>query len=108
MTLRPVSWITLVVIGANPGYDAPADLEFARHTAKAAFRLHAGCYADETAALSTWHIPQLTTSLRRGRICAPAMGPRASSNRSSDPSTVPGPTHQIIALLAGQDRCIGI
>ena len=48
---------TLVVIGANPGYDAPADLEFAKHAAKAAFRLHAGCYADETAALSTWHVP---------------------------------------------------
>ena len=46
-----------MVIGANPGYDAPADLEFAKHAAKAAFRLHVGCYADETAALSTWHIP---------------------------------------------------
>ena len=46
------------MIGANPGYDAPADLEFARHSAKAGFRLHVGRYADETAALSTWHIPQ--------------------------------------------------
>ena len=48
----------LVVIGANPGYDAPADLEFAKHAGKAAFRLHVGCYADETAALATWHVPQ--------------------------------------------------
>ena len=48
----------LVVIGCNPGYDAPADLEFARHSGKAAFRLHAGRYADETAALATWHVPQ--------------------------------------------------
>jgi Fe-S-cluster-containing dehydrogenase component len=48
----------LIVIGANPGYDSPADLEFARHSAKAGFRLHVGRYADETAALSTWHIPQ--------------------------------------------------
>ncbi|MDQ6710346.1 MAG: 4Fe-4S dicluster domain-containing protein [Candidatus Dormibacteraeota bacterium] len=47
-----------VVIGANPGYDAPADLEFAKHSAKAGFRLHVGRYVDETAALSTWHIPQ--------------------------------------------------
>jgi molybdopterin-containing oxidoreductase family iron-sulfur binding subunit len=48
----------LVVIGTNPGYDAPADLEFATHSARAGFRLHVGRYADETAALSTWHIPQ--------------------------------------------------
>ena len=49
---------TLVLIGVNPAYDAPADLEFARHSAKASFRLHLGCYVDETAVLSTWHIPQ--------------------------------------------------
>ena len=48
----------LVVIGCNPGYDAPADLEFAKHSGKAAFRLHVGRYADETAALATWHVPQ--------------------------------------------------
>jgi molybdopterin-containing oxidoreductase family iron-sulfur binding subunit len=46
------------MIGTNPGYDAPADLEFAKHAGKAAFRLHVGCYADETAALATWHVPQ--------------------------------------------------
>ena len=48
----------LVMIGANPGYNAAADLEFARRAAKAAFRVHLGRYADETAALATWHIPQ--------------------------------------------------
>ncbi|WP_426435556.1 4Fe-4S dicluster domain-containing protein [Bradyrhizobium genosp. P] len=48
----------LVMVGVNPVYDAPAELEFARHSAKARFRLHLGCYVDETAALSNWHIPQ--------------------------------------------------
>jgi Fe-S-cluster-containing dehydrogenase component len=48
----------LVVVGMNPGYDAPADLDFASRSAKAAFRLHLGRYADETAALSEWHVPQ--------------------------------------------------
>ncbi len=42
----------LVMIGVNPGYDAPADLEFAKRSAKAAFRLHLGRYADETADLA--------------------------------------------------------
>ena len=46
------------MIGVNPGYDAPADLEFADRSSKAGFRLHLGRYADETAALSNWHMPQ--------------------------------------------------
>ena len=48
----------LVMIGVNPGYNAPADLEFASRSSKAGFRLHLGRYADETASLSGWHIPQ--------------------------------------------------
>ncbi len=48
----------LVMIGVNPGYNAPADLEFAARSAKAGFRLHLGRYVDETAAISTWHLPQ--------------------------------------------------
>jgi molybdopterin-containing oxidoreductase family iron-sulfur binding subunit len=48
----------LLTIGVNPGYDAAADLQFANHSQKAAFRLHLGRYADETADLATWHVPQ--------------------------------------------------
>ena len=48
----------LVMVGVNPGYNAPADLEFASHLDKVGFRLHLGRHVDETAALSTWHVPQ--------------------------------------------------
>ncbi|SPP97143.1 4Fe-4S dicluster domain-containing protein [Bradyrhizobium vignae] len=48
----------LVILGVNPAYDAPADLDFARAARNAPFRLHMGCYADETAAISNWHLPQ--------------------------------------------------
>ena len=48
----------LVMMGVNPGYDAAADLEFAKRSAKAAFRVHLGRYADETTDLATWHVPQ--------------------------------------------------
>ena len=94
---------TLVVIGANPVYDAPADLEFAKHAAKATFRLHAGCYADETAALSTWHIPthhdleawsDLRSSDGTASIVQPLIRPLYRT----------WTTHQIFALLAGQDN----
>ncbi len=48
----------LVIIGGNPVYTAPADLAFADALARVPFRVHLGLYADETAALCDWHIPQ--------------------------------------------------
>jgi molybdopterin-containing oxidoreductase family iron-sulfur binding subunit len=49
---------TLLTLGSNPVYDAPADLEFGRRYLKVPTRIHLGLYADETAELSNWHIPQ--------------------------------------------------
>jgi molybdopterin-containing oxidoreductase family iron-sulfur binding subunit len=46
----------LVISGANPVYDAPADLEFAKAYNKVAFRVHHGLYNDETANLAHWHV----------------------------------------------------
>ena len=48
---------TLVVLGGNPAYDAPADLEFAAAAAKAEELVHFGSHVDETAALASWHVP---------------------------------------------------
>jgi len=48
---------TLMILGANPVYDAPADLNFARSLARAPLTLHHGLYEDETAARCTWHVP---------------------------------------------------
>ncbi len=47
----------LVVIGANPVYSAPADLNFKEKLLKAALRIHHGLYDDETGELCHWHIP---------------------------------------------------
>jgi molybdopterin-containing oxidoreductase family iron-sulfur binding subunit len=49
---------TLFILGGNPVYTAPADLEFARHMGKVNRSIHLGLQLDETAAASTWHIPQ--------------------------------------------------
>ena len=50
---------TLVILSANPVYDAPADLDFARRMAeKVKLRIHLGLYEDETAALANWHVPE--------------------------------------------------
>lgn len=48
----------LVVIDANPTYNAPSDLEFSDAMSKVGFRVHLGLYEDETAQLCHWHIPE--------------------------------------------------
>ncbi len=49
----------LVILGGNPVYTAPADLDIRRATEeRAACASISGLYQDETAALCDWHIPE--------------------------------------------------
>jgi MoCo/4Fe-4S cofactor protein with predicted Tat translocation signal len=48
----------LVILGGNPVYTAPIDLQFADHLKKVPLRIHLGLYHDETAALCDWHVPE--------------------------------------------------
>ncbi|MBC8136522.1 MAG: TAT-variant-translocated molybdopterin oxidoreductase [Fibrella sp.] len=48
---------TLVILGGNPVYDAPADLNFADALRKVPNSIQHGLYQDETAALVSWHVP---------------------------------------------------
>lgn len=48
---------SLLVLGANPVYSAPVDLEFDELLQQVPWRLHWGEYRDETARLCHWHIP---------------------------------------------------
>ncbi|HTC45967.1 MAG TPA: TAT-variant-translocated molybdopterin oxidoreductase [Candidatus Aquilonibacter sp.] len=50
----------LVVLGGNPAYDAPADLDFANvlKNGKVPLRVHLGLYQNETAELCQWHVNQ--------------------------------------------------
>ncbi len=47
----------LLILGANPVYNAPADVDFAAALARVPFRVHMGLYTDETAAQCLWQIP---------------------------------------------------
>jgi molybdopterin-containing oxidoreductase family iron-sulfur binding subunit len=47
----------LAILGANPVYTAPADLDFRELLQTVEFRMHAGLHVDETAALCRWHLP---------------------------------------------------
>jgi molybdopterin-containing oxidoreductase family iron-sulfur binding subunit len=48
---------TLVILGANPAYTAPAEMRWAELQKKAKTTLRLGAYEDETAALCDWHVP---------------------------------------------------
>lgn len=49
---------TLIILGANPAFTAPADLDFSRALMKVPLRIHQGLYEDETSNLCHWHIPE--------------------------------------------------
>ena len=51
---------TLIILGGNPAYDAPAELDFANLllSGKVNRLIHLGLYDDETARLCHWHIPE--------------------------------------------------
>jgi molybdopterin-containing oxidoreductase family iron-sulfur binding subunit len=49
---------TLVVLGGNPVFDAPADLDFASAMAKVPHSIALGHTVDETSSKTEWHIPR--------------------------------------------------
>jgi molybdopterin-containing oxidoreductase family iron-sulfur binding subunit len=49
---------TLVILGGNPVFDAPADLDFAAAMAKVPHTIALGHSVDETSSAAEWHIPR--------------------------------------------------
>lgn len=47
----------LVVVGGNPAYDAPTDLNLAEKLDKLVDTIRLGYYEDETSAVCQWHLP---------------------------------------------------
>ncbi|HTH53154.1 MAG TPA: TAT-variant-translocated molybdopterin oxidoreductase [Edaphobacter sp.] len=54
MNAGKVKW--LVMLGVNPVYSAPADLNFTDALAKVPTTVHLGSHVDETGSITTWHI----------------------------------------------------
>jgi MoCo/4Fe-4S cofactor protein with predicted Tat translocation signal len=48
----------LIILGGNPVFDAPVDLQFAKALDKVPFRAHQSLYYDETSLRCHWHIPE--------------------------------------------------
>ncbi len=49
---------TLLILGGNPVFAAPADLQFGEHLLKVKLRAHLSLYDDETSELCHWHVPE--------------------------------------------------
>ena len=49
---------TLIIIGGNPAYDAPSELEWAKLQQMVPNVIRVGNYEDETSRLATWHVPR--------------------------------------------------
>jgi molybdopterin-containing oxidoreductase family iron-sulfur binding subunit len=48
----------LLILGGNPVFDAPADLDFRSALQKVPFRVRLGLYDDETSEYCHWHLPE--------------------------------------------------
>ena len=48
----------LIILGGNPVYDAPADLDFAAAMARAKTTIHLHEYQNETSKKASWHVPR--------------------------------------------------
>ena len=48
----------LLIVGGNPVYTAPVDLDFAAELRKARLAVHLNLYNDATSLLCHWHVPQ--------------------------------------------------
>jgi MoCo/4Fe-4S cofactor protein with predicted Tat translocation signal len=98
----------LVILGGNPVYDAPSDLNFADalKSNKVPLRVHLGLYQDETAELCHWHVNETHELEAWGdaraydgtvSIIQPLIAPLYSGKS----------THELIALLSGQAEATG-
>jgi MoCo/4Fe-4S cofactor protein with predicted Tat translocation signal len=60
----------LVMLGGNPVYDAPTDLDFATALGRVGLSVHHGLHEDETSELCHWHIPATHYLETWGDVCA--------------------------------------
>ena len=98
----------LLILGGNPAYDAPADLNFADalKNSNVPLRVHLGLYQDETAELCHWHINQAHELEAWGDACAydgtvsviqPLIAPLYNGKSALE----------LVALLSGQAEASG-
>ena len=48
----------LAILGCNPAFTAPTDIQFSKLIERVPLRIHLGVYEDETSEVCHWHIPE--------------------------------------------------
>src|ERR1019366_2056946 len=92
---------TLLLLGGNPVYNAPADRLFGERLAKVGLSVHLSLYDDETSALCDWQIPQ-------AHFLESWSDPRAFDGTIAIQQPLIAPlyggksAHELLALLLGQ------
>jgi Fe-S-cluster-containing dehydrogenase component/anaerobic selenocysteine-containing dehydrogenase len=94
---------TLVMVGGNPSYTAPADLEFARRIRRIPRRMYLTQYENETARDATWLVP--AAHFLEGWEDARALDGTVSFTQPMIEPLYDGrTTSQVLALLAGDPQ----
>jgi len=98
----------LLILGGNPAYDAPAELEFASALKSNAVNLkvYLGTHRNETAEFCQWHVPE-THYLESWSDARAYDGTASIIQPLIDPLYGGKSAHEIITILAGQSGLTG-
>ncbi len=98
----------LLILGGNPAYDAPADLEFvsALKSSAAGFKIYLGSHRNETAELCQWHVPE-AHYLESWSDARAYDGTVSIVQPLIEPLYGGKTAHEVIAILAGQSGVTG-
>jgi molybdopterin-containing oxidoreductase family iron-sulfur binding subunit len=91
----------LGILGCNPVFDAPADLDFTAALASVPVRFHLGLYRDETAEHCHWHVPEAHLLEAWGDLRA-WDGTAAVIQPLIEPLYDGHSVHELLAALLGQ------
>ncbi|HEY5895366.1 MAG TPA: TAT-variant-translocated molybdopterin oxidoreductase [Chthoniobacterales bacterium] len=91
----------LLILGTNPVYTSPADIDFAKALSRVPFTLHHGLYVDETATHCSWHLPE-TDTLESWSDAAAFDGALCLLQPLIEPLYDGISPHELLAALLGQ------
>jgi molybdopterin-containing oxidoreductase family iron-sulfur binding subunit len=91
----------LIILGGNPAYTSPADLDFARTLSKVPFKARLGLYFDETSELCDWHLPE-AHYLEAWSDARAFDGTASLAQPLIEPLYGGRSAHEVVALLTGQ------
>ena len=94
---------TVLILGANPVWTAPSDIDVAGALKKAKLSIHAGYYEDETAVVCNWHVP-LSHYLEAWGDVRSCDGTVSIAQPLIEPIFGTKSTIELLALISGKEQ----